>query len=90
MSSDPFNIPPESVTPGQLFMLLQGISTKQSMIAADQKRIAERLQALEKDTADMRQAWKTGGAVLRLVKWAATLGAAIGATWAFIKGVLPQ
>jgi hypothetical protein len=84
-----WNIPPESVTPGQLFMLLQAINAKQSMIVSDQQRIAQRIEKLESDTSDMVQAWKAGGTVLRIIKWAAAVGAAFVAIAAFVRGLIP-
>lgn len=86
--SDDFNVPPESVTTGQLFMLLQAINAKQSVLVHEQARIGRRLEALETDTADLRQAWKTAGSVLRLLRWAAAVGAGAAAIWAFAREIL--
>lgn len=81
-----FEVPPEHVSTGQLYMLLQQISTKQSLLVQENVRISRRLETLEKDTSDMVAAWKAGGAVLRLVRWAALVGGAVIAVWKFFKG----
>lgn len=84
--SEEFDVPPEHVTTGQLYMLLQQVSTKQSLIVQENVRMSRRLENLEKDTADMVAAWKAGGAVLRIVKWGALVGGAAISVWKFMKG----
>lgn len=86
--SDDFNLPPENVTTVQLFMLLQSINAKQSVMISEQARTNKRLEQLETDTADLRQAWKTAGSVLRLLRWAAAVGAGAAAIWAFVREIL--
>ena len=71
-----FDLPPEHVTPWQLYILLQQLNTKQSIIIHEAGRMTRRMDAMEQDTSDLVAAWKTGGAVLRVVKWSAIVGAA--------------
>ena len=85
---DAFNdVVPEEATLGQVFLLLQRISTKQSLTQQEQVRINRRLEMLEVNTADMVSAWKGGGAVLRIVRWGALVGGAAVAIWKFMRGV---
>lgn len=83
--SDLFTLPPENVTPGQLFMLLQSLDAKQALIADELGDITARITALEADTADMRQAWKTAGMVLFVLKWAAAVGAGAVAVISYLR-----
>lgn len=87
--SDPFQLPPESVTPGQLFMLLQAMNARLATIAAEQVRQGQRLDKIEVDSADMLRAWNAGGQVLRFVKLVGSIAVACGAVWAFTRGLVP-
>lgn len=80
-----FELAPETVTPGQLYMLLQSIDERQAQLVREQVHIRERMDRLENDTADLLAAWRAGGAVLRIVKWAAAVGAGLAAIWAFFQ-----
>lgn len=82
----PFDVPPEHVTTGQLYMLMQQLSTKQSLILKEQVAIAKRLEKQETATEDMVAAWKAGGTVLRILKWSALVGTAVISVWKFMKG----
>lgn len=84
-----FDLPPEHVTPWQLYILLQQLNTKQSIIIHEAGRMTRRMDAMEQDTSDLVAAWKTGGAVLRVVKWSAIVGAAALSVWKFMKGLVP-
>ena len=84
-----FDLPPEHVTPWQLYILLQQLNTKQSIIIHEAGRMTRRMDAMEQDTRDLVAAWKTGGAVLRVVKWSAIVGAAALSVWKFMKGLVP-
>lgn len=82
-----FDIPPEHVTTGQLYLLLQQLSVKQSLVLQEQVRFGKRIEAQEEATRDMIAAWKAGGTVLRIVKWAALVGTAALSIWKFVKGI---
>lgn len=81
-----FDVPPEHITNGQLYMLLQQLSTKQSLILKEQVVMSKRMEAQETATEDMVAAWRAGGAVLRILKWAALVGTAVVSVWKFMKG----
>lgn len=86
---DPFSLPPETVTTGQLFMLLQELNSSMTKVAADQALLRADFERDRKDKADMVAAWKAGGTVLRMIK---VLGGAVVAgygIWKFFKGVWP-
>jgi len=85
---DPFSVPPENVTTGQLFMLLQSINAKQSLIVAEQTRLRSDFEKDRAQMADMVAAWKAGGTVLRIIRLAGAVALALGAVWAFTKGVV--
>ena len=78
------HIPPAKLTPEQLYSLLIAIDAKQDQIARDVTIVRERVEQVEEDQRDLLAAWRAGGAVLRIVKWASAVGAGIAAIWAFI------
>lgn len=79
--SDPFNLPPETVTTGQLFMLLQSMNARLATMASEQARQAQQIDKQTADTADMLSAWKAGGTVLRFVKLIGGVAVAVTAAW---------
>lgn len=78
------NIPPAGLTPEQLYALLVAIDAKQGQIVRDVTIVRERVEQVEEDQRDLLAAWRAGGAVLRVVKWASAVGAGVAAIWAFI------
>lgn len=87
MSNDPFSLPPETVTPGQLYMAMQALNARLAVVSAEQTRLRAAVEKQEQDTRDMLSAWRTGGTVLRIIKWAAAVGGGVAATWAFVRGL---
>lgn len=77
-------IPPARLTPEQLYSLLVAIDAKQSQIVRDVTIVRERVVKVEEEQRDLLAAWRAGGAVLRVVKWASAVGAGLAAIWAFI------
>lgn len=77
-------IPPAKLTPEQLYALLVAIDSKQGQIVRDVTIVRERVEQVEEDQRDLLAAWRAGGAVLRVVKWASAVGAGVAAIWAFI------
>lgn len=77
---------PEEATLGQVFMLLQRISIKQSLTQQEQVRMNRRLENLENNTTDMVATWKAGGAILRIVRWGALVGGSFLGLWKLFKG----
>ena len=86
MTPDKLELPPGNVTNAQLYVLLQQLNTKQSLIAQENVAISRKLTALEADTADMVATWKAGGAVLRIVRWGALVGGAFLGVWKLFRG----
>jgi hypothetical protein len=80
----PLQTPPANLTPEQLYALLVAIDSKQGQIVRDVTIVRERVGRVEEDQRDLLAAWRAGGAVLRVVKWASAVGAGITAIWAFI------
>ena len=80
-----FDIPPEQVTNGQLFLLLQALNTKQSISNASQQRLVERVEKLDHDTKAMRDSWKAAGHLLSFIKYTAAVALAITGLWAITK-----
>lgn len=83
----PFELPPEVVTPGQLYVLMQSLNTKMSLQLIHQQTLEAQIKALDGDTKQMREAWQTAGSLLRFVKYAAGLGTALLVTYAMFKGL---
>lgn len=77
-------IPPAGLTPEQLYGLLVAIDAKQGQIVRDVTIVRERVEQVEEDQKDLLDAWRAGGAVLRVVKWASAVGAGIAAIWTFV------
>ena len=86
--SDPFSLPPETVTVGQLYMALQSMNARMAVMASEQTRLRTALEQQERDTTDMLAAWRASGTVLRIIKWTAAVGTGVGATYAFMRGLL--
>jgi hypothetical protein len=80
----PLQTPPAKLTPEQLYALLVAIDSKQGQIVRDVTIVRERVEQVEEDQRDLLAAWRAGGAVLRVVKWASSVGAGVAAIWAFI------
>lgn len=80
----PLQTPPAKLTPEQLYALLIAIDSKQGQIVRDVTIVRERVEQVEEDQRDLLAAWRAGGAVLRVVKWASAVGAGVAAIWAFI------
>ena len=78
------HVPPAKLTPEQLYSLLVAIDTKQGQIVRDVITVREKVEQVEEDQRDLLAAWRAGGAVLRVVKWASAVGAGTAAIWAFI------
>lgn len=87
---DPFNLPPETVTNGQLYMALQSMNARMAVMASEQGRLRAAVEKQERDSADMLAAWKAGGTVLRFVKLVGALALAVTATWAVITTFFPR
>lgn len=77
-------IPPAKLTPEQLYSLLVAIDLKQAQIVRDVTIVRERVEQVEEDQRDLLAAWRAGGAVLRVVKWASAGGAGVAAIWDLI------
>lgn len=77
-------LPPAKLTPEQLYSLLVAIDAKQAQIVRDVTIVRERVVKVEEDQRDLLDAWRAGGAALRVVKWASAVGAGVAAIWAFI------
>ena len=84
--SDPFSLPPETVTVGQLYMALQSMNARLAVMSAEQTRLRAAVEQQERDTAAMLAAWRTGATVVRIMKAAAAIGAGVVAVWTFIRG----
>ena len=78
------HIPPAKLTPEQLYSLLVAIDAKQGQIVRDVTIVRERVEQVEEDQQDLLAAWRAGGAVLRVAKWASAVGAGVAAILAFI------
>lgn len=78
------DIPPAKLTHEQLYSLLIAIDAKQGQIVRDVTIVRERVEQVEENHRDLLAAWRSGGALLRVVKWASAVGAGVAAIWAFI------
>ena len=87
MDGNSFDIPPEHVTNGQLFLLLQALNTKQSISNASQQRLVERVEKLDHDTKAMRESWQAAGKLLAFIKYTAAVALALTGLWAVTKNL---
>lgn len=71
---------PESISNTQLYLMLQDMRGSLS-------NVSDKLSSLEKEQRDMLDTWKAGKTVLRIIKLAGSIGLAVGAIIAAIKGV---
>lgn len=85
--SDPFSLPPETVTTGQLYMALQSMNARMAVMANEQTRLRTDFEADRRDKADMVAAWKAGGTVMKAIRLAGAVVIACGALWAFVHGL---
>jgi len=86
--NDPFNLPPETVTNGQLFIAIRDMNARVMMIASEQKALRADFEDDMRDKQAMVEAFKTGGTVLCMIKWSAAVGAGLAATYMFAKGLV--
>lgn len=82
---DPFSLPPETVTPGQLYMAMQSLNARLAVIAAEQSRQGKRMDRMDAEISGLVAAWQAGGTLLGLAKAVAILGSGVAATLAAVK-----
>lgn len=85
-TSENVALPPQDITVGEVYLLLQQVSTKQTLILKEATQLDKRMTQLESNTEDMVTAWKAGGAVLKIMKFSALVGGTFVAVWKLIKG----
>lgn len=82
---DPFGVPPEAVTIGQVYlatqMLITRIAIQNQEIAALRKEVQEQ----RSDTRDIIAVWRAGGTLLGLARITTIIAAAIGGAYAAFK-----
>ena len=86
MPNRDFDLPPEVVTTGQLYVLLQSLNTKMSLQLLHQQEQEKKIDTLAQETEGLREAWKAAGTLLGFVKWVAAAAVACGVVWASFKG----
>ena len=77
MSSDPFSLPPESVTPGQLYVAIQSLSIRQNQLNSELTTLRKELTEQKEATQHLVAAWNTGGHLLSVVKILGIIGTTI-------------
>lgn len=82
------HIPPESVTPGQLLMILQSMHAQQAVHLANTNRLREKVDQLQADQKDLLEAWRTSKNVLRFVRLVSMLAVGVAGAWAAVKGLV--
>lgn len=82
----PFELPPEVVTPGQLYVLMQQLNTKMSLQLLHQQTLEAKIDTLDGDTKQMRDAWRTAGNLLRFIKYLAGFGTALATVYVIVRG----
>ena len=86
MSGKEFDLPPEVVTTGQLYVLMQSMNTKMSLQLLHQQELENEVKTLKQETEGLRDAWKAAGTLLTFVKWVAAVAVAFGVLYASLKG----
>ena len=82
---DRFELPPETVTPGQIYIALQSVNSKLAVISAQGQVQTQRMDRLELELAGLLSAWKAGGVLLSLAKVVAAIGTAVAMAYAAVK-----
>lgn len=77
MPSDPFSLPPESVTPGQLYIAIQSLSIRQNQLNAELVAVRKELTEQKEATQHLVAAWNAGDFLLSLIKVLGIIGTAV-------------
>lgn len=87
---DRLQVPPAHVTNGQLFIMMQAVSTKQSLQLAQHNELKARIEQLDIDTRDMREAWGTIVKLVRFLKYVTVLLAGMVAAYYAVANVFKE
>jgi hypothetical protein len=82
---DPFGVPPEAVTIGQVYMATQMLVTRIAIQNQELAALRKEVQEQRADTRDIVAAWKAGGTLIGLAKIITIVAAAIGGAFALFK-----
>ena len=58
-----------------------------ALLRRDVEALTEKVEKLSHDVESLLAAWQTSMHVVSFVKWLASLGAAVAAIWAIVKGL---
>lgn len=83
--ADPFNLPPEAVTTGQLYMAMQQLNTRIALQNGKLEEVRKEVREHRADTRDLVAAWKAGGTLLALVKLLGVVATALLASYGAFK-----
>ena len=78
---------PDSVTNGQLYLLLQRVHTNQLLQRAALVVLENEFTAYKKQHEDMVRTWSAAKTMLNLIKLLGTVAIALGALYALAKGI---
>jgi hypothetical protein len=59
-----------------------------ALLHQDMDELKKAMTKLEGQVAGLLEAWNTATGLVKFVKWAATLAAAVGILWAFLSGYI--
>ena len=82
------DIPPDNISPQQVYMLLLAMHTQQTMLFRSQRDQGAQMASLRADQKDMLEAWRAAGNLMRFIKLIAGVATAIGVLWMFFDGFL--
>lgn len=83
-----FDMPQAHVTNEQLYMLLDRLNTKYGIQIAENKKIRERMEDVEKMLVEINTVMNTVNMLTTFIKFAASMVIAFGVIWAGIKFII--
>lgn len=86
--NDPFSLAPETVTPGQLYVVIQSLSIRQGQLNNELIALRKELSVQSDATKDLVVAWKAGGVFLAFVKVVSIMATAALSFYGAVKLVL--
>lgn len=84
MEPNTLDVPPEHVSNGQLFMMMQSMHVQNTLMNRQLGALDAKVEAMQVEYKGMAEAWRTSQSVVSFMKLLALIGLPMGALWALL------